>query len=719
MPTIVVETAQGQKRVRVDDGLTDEQLAEVAEEVAAQFSQPAAPTQATAPGMGGIGGAGEMTGLVDPEAARSTMLGVAEGGRLLLDRAKQIGGAVQDMFGLLFEGKAYRRDDRATGGTQGYTEGSAFNKATATALLRQQVQLEEDKQKQINPGIRSGVAQATQLAGAVVAPEAALPRATTMISAALKNTVSGTAGSMLMFDEDQDIGKDALIAGGASAAVGVLPSVGPAMWNQIGRWITRAAREGGTQKELAAVRDIMPDFQPTLAQATGIPELGILERRAYNSELLNFYAKQSDKFVKDFETVFRVPTPTGVTLSSSLSAAQLRADAALKGIKSNAMKAWDDGMEEAARIERDIIANPSVQQPRGPMTFQQGGVPGRPQGTQPLRPRQRADIQVTNFAAMHQKWLAEASDEAVRGTTGTTKARLRGLSKILYDDRGPRTLSAEDLSRVLKSVTAIGRDDPAAAKQLRDALERDFDALAASGSGAQNEVVQQILDTRAMYKAEMAKAEALAKSTAFKLMGVPDKIDDVNASDLVDRFVVLDPSRQREARQFMQQHSPDLLATLRGQIIKDAVASTRTIRPAADSVQDPMRLIDNLFDAKRGYDLRTSGLWGADDLAKMEKVKSGLRVILNMRPDAVGVGTPILAEDVAINLMSRHAGFLARQVTRVLMGSDGWRFFTDPELMKRLTAATRSTTGTPSNLVARAAVLEYLNSYGAEQETEQ
>lgn len=730
MPVITVQTAQGPKRVTVPEGTTPEQLEEVADEVAAQFStpEPAARGQqaAAAPGQQqqqqqstpAIGGFAEMTGVTDPAALRGITSGVAEAGARFYDRYTQLKGAVKDAWGLFVGGKAYMQDDRATGGTRRLTESSQQAAATATALMRQQAAALRDADQGADPKTREGVAQTAQLAAAAFAPEALLPRAVTILGAAGKNAASAAIGTGAMFDKDSgEVLTDAAVAAGVAPLAGLIPSAGPAVWNRIGRYIVRAEQEGNTQEQLDAARRVMPDFQPTLAQALGVPELVLLERRAYNSKLMNFYADQSRTYVQSVQDIFTRPVPGGASLSDALAREQARGTEALRKIRGNAMQAWDDGMAEAARIERGIVSNPEVAEPRGPMTFQQGGVPGRPQPEPAPAARQRADIGVENLRAVHKKWMQDANDKMVRGTTGMTKAQLKAMDEVLnWNLRDPKRLSASDLDRTLRAITAMGKNDPVVAMQLREALDRDLDVLAQQGGGQQNAVVDQILEVRAMYKREMAKAEALSKSMAFRFMGIPDDAENVSAEDLVNRFTQLTPGRQTAVRKFMEGNAPDMLVGLRNSIINQAVRGARVLSPAADAPVDAGKLMDQLFDPKSGYDLRTSGLWGAEDLKKMDDVKAGFRVIANSRPSAIGTGTPITPEDVTINLISMHSAFIGRQATRMLMSKEAWRFFTDPNIMEQLRIVNRTTTGTPANMLARVALLDTLSNQETEEE---
>jgi hypothetical protein len=159
---------------------------------------------------------------------------------------------------------------------------------------------------------------------------------------------------------------------------------------------------------------------------------------------------------------------------------------------------------------------------------------------------------------------------------------------------------------------------------------------------------------------------------------------------------------------------------MKDEAVQRAVRNAGTIDPASDSRQSLDKLTDALFNADKGYSLRNAGLWSPEELRRFEDVKDGLRIITTNRPaGGKGAGTRLLPEDVAINLVVRHAGFLARQATRALMGTKASTIFTDPDIYNNLRRMNQSTTGTPSNLLARAALLEALQTEAPEQEKPQ
>jgi hypothetical protein len=121
-------------------------------------------------------------------------------------------------------------------------------------------------------------------------------------------------------------------------------------------------------------------------------------------------------------------------------------------------------------------------------------------------------------------------------------------------------MSAQELHATLKRVTSLGNMDKGGgiAFKLRGALDSDLDALAATGSEAQQGVVKQILDTRAEYRRAMAAKEALAENEAYKLLGVDEKLTKgeqrraaPTGSELLAKYDALSPERQIAVRKLM------------------------------------------------------------------------------------------------------------------------------------------------------------------------
>lgn len=645
------------------------------------------------------------------EGLRDVGSGVVEGLRRLYGGVQQLGGNFVDLWRQLSTGEHFVHSPRFP------AERSLALRKTNEEIMRRQTSALEAQAAGRAPQIREAVAEGTGLAALAVAPEMALPRATTMVGAALKNSAANMAGEMVMFDPGMDKGSDVLIAGAAAPVLGVIPSAGPAVLNFIGRHLTNVARRGRTQGAVESARQVLPNTDFSLAQVTGVPELKLLERAAYDSTLVNFYADQTDRFIDDFGQAFNqnVNADNLVQLIPSM---QRRMDSALANMRRNASQAWDQGMAEASRLSQRVD---SPQQPvpgrRDPEEFVQGGVPqtgDTPRFSTVPRPS-GARVPVSNFSEQFRVVAAQARDRVARGggAAPINEGWLSDVERMLRKGN----LTAHETARLLKGLTSLQRSDNnvqrALGSQLRRALDTDLDLLEETAGAATDDAVKVILDTRAEYRRAMGSVEALGNSAAYKLMGVPDNMQDITADSLLARFTGLPAREQRQVAAFLNEHAPEMARTMKQAVVDDVIARSRTIRPASDSQQSLDNLTEALFDSKRGADLRTSGLWTGEELARMEGIRNGLRVIAGNRPEFATAGTPIKAEDITINLVSRHAGFLARQATRILMSARASEFFTDPQVHALLTQMNRSTTGSTANLAARVTLLKLLeDAYG-------
>lgn len=645
------------------------------------------------------------------ERANSAIVGgVVEGAKRFVGGIQQAAGNVEDLYNAVVNGKPYIGPDvKLPDGTtqRGETlDTSAGKRATVTEVMRQQVSDGEANLTGPDKTVYGIAAAATELGANTLAPEAALPRATTFIGGMLKNSASATMGSAMQFDSDNKKASDMLIGGVAAPVFGTLTSAGPATLNFIGRHLTRVAAEGKTAARVANAQRVLPNVEYSLAQLTGVPELKVLERAAYDSKMVNYYGDQTDKFIVDFQRAFNQPATTGGGLDAAFVRTKESAEQAVKGLRSNASQAWDAGMARAAAIDSQVIGGVRV-----PVS----------------NLRARFDLESANARDPLANLLKDpVASRVVRRLDEALRASGERIPRAARGQPGVPTgmLKAQELASLLKGLTQVQREGSPTARgfatRLRTSLELDLDVLEHTPALRANKAVDEILGARAEYKRAMAAADVLSHSAAYKLMGVADDVKDVTSEDLLGRFVKFTPNRQRQVRDYLANESPEMLHAMRSEAIQDAVRKAGAIKPAADSQQDLANLTEALFDPKKGFDLRTSGLWGPDDIRKMEGVKDGLRVIQNNRPEIGGAGTQIKPEDIAINLVARHAAFVARQATRVLMSAKASEFFSDPKVYAQLTKINRSTTGSTANLAARAALLELLQTeYAPEQEQPQ
>lgn len=615
-------------------------------------------------------------------AYKTTGSGVAEGAKQLVAGVKQFGSSIQDAYKLFVQGKPIRNEsfDPKTGKRDtSLLESSAEKQTVAAELLRQATdEAEAGQDKSVSLPGRRIVAGATQMGALAAAPELLPGKAVTATGAIARNAAMGAASGSLVFNSDMD-NKDALVGALAAPVFGVIPSLAPAVKNWLGRGFSRAVSEGRTAARVANAEATLPNTKFSLAQKTGIPELVSLQRSAYNSDMVNDFANQTDNFISDAVTALRQPVKAGQTLDNDFVAARTKADKALTELKRTASSNYERGVAAAEGMTPGFVQVDGLRDAFGPIE------------------KQSKDV------------LASG------GRTIMPEAFMSSLKKTLFSEKGTaRAMSSNELARAMKGLTALQKsEDPvqrAMASKLREGLDADLDHMqeTISTGGKADASIKQLLDTRAEYRRAMQAADQLGNSASYKLLGVNDQ--ETGSDTLLSKLKGMTPEKRTSVRTFMEANSPDLLVSMKQAAIDEAQKHAQTIRSAADSQQDLSQMLDSMFDAKNGYDLRTSGIWNADELKVMEGIKDGLRVVANGRPLHGGAGTAIQPADIAPNLISRSEIFIARQAARILTGSKLSKFFFDEDLFKMLKTTNRSTTGGPTNMIARAALLDRMQS---------
>lgn len=589
--------------------------------------------------------------------------GVPEGLRRAGAGVLQAAGYVSD---------AFTRNDKADRGLQ--------QKVTAAENLRQKLDQLDSIEKGQNQTVREAGAMLGEALPLAVGPEAALPRATTLLGGAAKSAATGAMGGFATFDQNAENAGNAGIGAAVSAGIGTALSVAPAIKNRIAAAINDAVSGSRTEAAVANALKGNQGAKFSLSQRTGIPELKTLERAAYNSEMTNFYADQTDQFVENFVRTMRQPVKAGRELEPTFLEAQTRAKDLLAAAKMNSSNAYENGMSQAA-----VMA-------------QRGGAQAATQ-VAPVR------IPATDYMGQL-RTLVQRAEDPVEGIPPELATQARAwLEDAQRGFLNPRELAAH--LRGLTRTVKAGGETGAQAGRLKDALERDLDQLQQNGTLAANDVAKQIIDTRAEYRRSRAAIDAMQNSASYKLLGVADPAS-VTSDDLLTRFKGFTPEKQRQVRSFLETESPDLLKAMKQQVVDDAKLAAQGLEAAADSRQSLDQMVDNLFDEKRGFGMRSSGLWSPDELKRIEEFKDGVRVIRNNRPTVGGAGTPIKPEDIVINLVSRSGEFASRQLARILMSNNASDVFTNPAVYEAMRKMNRATTGSAADLAARTALLTAL-----------
>ncbi len=615
--------------------------------------------------------------------------GVPEGLRRVAGGVKQFAGGLQDMYKAFVKGQPYYDPFKRK-----YEASSSFNQATITEKSRQELSRLEAQEAGVNPGLRDAVAATTEQAALGAAAEAGIAsRATTLTGNIIRQGASGAAQSAVQFDADHN-GSDVIVGAAAPAAFGAFAGATNAIRNSAARTLNRLTKGSRTEAAIENAQKVLPNFEASLAQRTGIPEMQTLEQAAYNDRMVKFYADQNDKLVGDISTILQQPLKPGQDLNTDFVMAKATAQGKLDQMVQNRISLWENGMNDV----RTLVPA------KGPK-----------------------NVPAQNVVAQFEKERDDMANVLRQMGTSKVNVRARRALEDLLTPQGPlanlqnpkqKGIGVDQFSDLLQGMTKLQREstDPsvrAFATRMRRALDKDVLNLQ-SYQGPALPAVEKLLQVRTEYQRASELERLMKDSVTYKLLGVGQKRGSAlpTSDELVGNFSQFSPERQREFRSWAEKNSPDILNTMRNKTINEALMKSKTITEARDSQVSLEQLADALFDPKRGYDIRTSGLWSPSDQQKFDGIKDGLRVIANARSQGRGAGTSLKAEDVTINLASRSIPFVTRQLTRILFGSKAAQFMTDPRALEYLTTI-RKTSGA-TQLAARMGLMELLqNEYEA------
>lgn len=619
-------------------------------------------------------------GLTGEDTSKELRSGVTEGLARVKAGFQNVAANAKDVYDLFVHGKPMPSGRFPN-------ERSAHAKANADETLRRAIGKAQAQEQGVDLGERELLASATEGLALAGASELAVPmKATGMLGAMGKNAAMGATGAALASDPDDDsVKNDILIAAAAPPVLGLIPAFPAAVMNTIGK----ALRSGTSQRTMRAMeeaKNVLPNVKYSLAQRTGIPEMATLEAGAYNSNLTKFYADQTDTAISDAVAALRQPIDADI-LSNKTISVKARIEQELRRIQNTASSQWESGLAEAARLANRVEGGARI--PVGNM-------------------RNQFDV----LAQQAEDPLAHLESAGLKRSTVQT---LRSITSGENPD-----ISAQQLSSLLTGLTAMSKstngEARAVASKLRKSLDLDLDTLRDQGMLAADDATKAILDTRAEYQRAMAAKKMFAGEATRKLFNVGGE-EAVNPEQLLSSFSKMDSVRQASVRKFLSEFDPDTLVSLRSKVIQEAQRSAQVRGAAADSSQTVEAFQTALF-GKEGTRLKTVGLWDAQDLEKFDQINKGMSVIMNHRPGFKGAGTAIKAEDIAPNIVSLSGIFGARQFARFVMGNKADKLFTDPKFYEMFKTLNRSTTGSPINLVARAAIIEALVRQNAQADSD-
>src|SRR5579859_3403893 len=336
--------------------------------------------------------------------------------------------------------------------------------------------------------------EAALSAAPAIATEGLVSPATTLLGNMGRQAAVGGATGAMSFSPDNRPTAPIGALGGAG-----LGFVGGAI-NTARNVVARAIRATAPRSEAAyqAAKDVMgwgtPEAaaaggEPTLAMRTGSPTARTFESQAYNSRLQETYQRNSDWFAARFKAVFDLPDTPAPELDSAFNSARSGAETAINGMRRQASSDYKLGMAKAAALSDQVLAPGEQAATRGPMTFQQGGVPQT--GGATLAQTAGARVRASNFGEMLSV-LSKQDADPVGGSQVLPKDWVAIVQARLQAGQG--TLSVKDTAGVLRRLSGMrDAESPelrALANKLNDSFNADLDLVAQDGSGAHPAVRQ-------------------------------------------------------------------------------------------------------------------------------------------------------------------------------------------------------------------------------------
>lgn len=635
-----------------------------------------------------------------PQAAARLGPEVAEGAKRALGGLAQAGGAEID---------AARK-------VMGMAPIDASGGVTAQENQRQQQAIAAHPDDPIfNAGSTMGQGLVSMAPG--LGLEKGLAASTTFFGNIARQSSIGALQGFLAFSPDNQKMLDTAIGGGVPLAIAPVASAVPAALNLVRKSILTAS--DATASALASAKTVLGDKFPfTFAMQSGAPYARTLEGQSMNNTLQDVYRTIQQKFVAKFQSVMGLSadSATAPSIDDAFAAGLKQAQDGIAGLRKSASQAYDQGMAQAQKLSDTIQTGTTPAGPRGPMTFTQGGVPQTGSvGAWQTKP-QGFTMPVQNFSQQLNVVEQQAKDAVANGGDNDEK-----LISFIDAVKGSATangalapMNAKSVAGTLRGLTHLmmNEDSPpttvALAHKMMDAMNSDLD-LIPQGS-QEGSVVGQILQTRDAYKQALTNMETLRQSATYKMFGLGNGQTQTNPEQLLNIFNGFNASKQRQVVGWMNANSPELLQSMRRQVVSAAVGNSGlNTFSASNSDVSSSKLIDSLFkDGK----LASSGLWNADQIKQMYAFRDGANIIENVAIPGTGrnISTPGAAE-VAPNVISMNPIFIARQLARGLVGLKGADMLTDPQALQYFTQL-RNTSG-PKQAAARAALGAYISTnYG-------
>lgn len=632
-------------------------------------------------------------GATDAEAGMGAQLPaeLAEGAQRAWGGIKQAGAAVHDVASYL----------------TGIGKPDLGQRVTDTENARQQAAAKAHTDDPIfNAG--SGMSQALIMAAPSIATDGLLSPTTGFLANLGRQSTMGATQGFLAFSPDNSKVKDAAIGGLVPAAIAAPAAAIPMAMNAV-RTAINTASSATTDAVSNAKTVLGQNFPFTFSMDSGAPYARTLEGQSMNNKLQEAYKNIQQRFVAKFDQVMNLSVNSAVApdMDSAFATGLKKAQDGIAGMRQGASKAYDDGMASAQKLSDQIQSPGSPGMARPGRTFNQST------GTWQAPQASGLQVPVTNLQAQLDVVAKQAHDPVALGGDIDPKF-VSFLDGVKAQQGANPNMGAANIAYTLRGLTGIiNREDStpttvALAHKLMDSLNHDLD-LVPKGSQS-DQVVQQILKTRADYQQSLTAMENLQNSATYKMFGLGPKQTVADPDTLLKTYAGFSPAKQKQVVGWMDQNSPQLLQAMRRQTVQNAVGAANVTSHAASNADvDPRQLIDHLFSDGK---LATSGLWTPTQVKQLYAFRDGANVIANAPIPAAArnISTPAAAE-IAPNLVSQSPIFIARQIARAVTGAKGADLFTDPQVYSMFYKL-RNTSGSGQAAI-RASLGAYINSnYG-------
>lgn len=516
-----------------------------------------------------------------------------------------------------------------------------------------------------SPGVNQALAGAIPVTGAAGEASAA----TGFFRALARRMLTGaTVGASQYTPQGGSKGQQMVVGAGLAGAAHTVTGVLPAAANVVRRALvtgpeasnsTRAVVEAGRGflPGTKALDSSTPELTPTdytIAQASAKPSVARLSQMAYNEEQQNHARLQVNQTATAFDE--------------------------LAGNIARAARTTSDSPTVATSINKAINTHLTTLRAQNSSLFRQGLADVRTEAG----PTGGAPIALTNLKAKYASLAADDANPANFYGSVLPKS-IQTMMDALKNVKAIRPVMLQKLMAGLGQGAEHGGSqigwstEQRAAERARAglfaALNEDIDSAGVSAST--DPAFAQLRAVRDEYARRSAQVQHIEDSAVTRLFGDPRTLQEPQA--LLNKFYAMHPDDQKASIDILRRVAPDALGGMRSNLIRSALDSARTAGAAKDGMFDIAAFNRTLFAEGRDR----SPLWQSDKFG--DQVRQGaahLKVLLNAVP--AGGGSPLSPADVAINTVSMNLGFIARQLTRVLTGSEGDKLLGTPEGLKAL-----------------------------------